>query len=600
MSSVNYHFKQNSVVNLNLINHSTKSSNENNLKAFKQYNVTNSHKSSNNLQGLSIDHKNFNSTNNNNINNNLNNKNMNFLNSKKNIDNNIIMAHKHLREPLLNEPNFLKGQISNKIHPDYVKPSNNNSNIKASNNNFDYSQQYNSNQSPNFNVTKNKFIVNFNPPNFVNQQDRIIAFGQDRSENNFKKTLRKPAISNLIQNSSFNILNPNGVNGNNAFNSSHRANNSVLNQNNGSNGNNGNLNIKNSIINTINNNLIRNRHTSNSPNVIFEDYNSNSNQKNSLTANTLSENDPITNYNSSRNVNENSYKYPYSNKTNNVNDNSNHLFNNDASSVKEYSYKEDPNYNYRAAMEDTAKIIDKYMNNADVGLFTIYDGHGGAEIAQYLKNRLPELFSKILSSLNNKFECDDLNYDIESSINILFNKLDDEIKLTSESEYMGSTAVMVLICREKDQLSPLTSRRVIYCANVGDTRCVLISSFGVKRLSYDHKASDIQEINRVNNTGGMIFNGRVFGQLIITRAFGDHSLKRYGVIATPTLNKHFISDKDKYLVLATDGVWDVIYDEELLKLSQAVVNADELSKLIIKTALLRGTQDNVSCIVLKL
>ena len=251
-------------------------------------------------------------------------------------------------------------------------------------------------------------------------------------------------------------------------------------------------------------------------------------------------------------------------------------------------------------MEDTAKVIDKFQNNPDVGLFSLFDGHGGGEISLYLKNRLPELLAKIMSPLNSKFETDDLNYDIENILNLLFNKLDDEIKLTSESEYMGSTAVVVLICKEKDHISPLTSRKVIYTANVGDSRCVLISNFGIKRLSYDHKASDQQEIQRVNQSGGLIFNGRVYGQLIITRAFGDHSLKRHGVVAVPYISKHHVNDKDKYVVIASDGVWDVILDEELLKLSQCVSNADELAKLIIKTALGRGTQDNVSCIVLKL
>ena len=78
----------------------------------------------------------------------------------------------------------------------------------------------NSNKSPNFNVTKNKFLMNFNLPNLINPQDRVINFGQDKNENNFKKNLRKGA-SNLIQNSSFNIIN-NNPSANNPFNNSLR------------------------------------------------------------------------------------------------------------------------------------------------------------------------------------------------------------------------------------------------------------------------------------------------------------------------------------------------------------------------------------------
>jgi len=316
--------------------------------------------------------------------------------------------------------------------------------------------------------------------------------------------------------------------------------------------------------------------------------------------NNYNHNSTYGNKNSFKNYSDSGSSNIYSTNSNSKDDNSNYIFEKNASSVREYAYNEDPNYRCRGAMEDKAKLIDKFTNNPDVGLFAIYDGHGGAEIAKYLKNRIPEVLTKTFSRTNNKFELDDINYDIENSFNKVFNKVDEEIKLMPESEYMGSTAVVVLICKEKDHISPLSTRRVIYCANVGDSRCVLISNFGVRRLSYDHKASDPSEIDRVNSTGGMIFNGRVFGQLIITRAFGDSSLKRYGVSVTPHICKSFINDKDKYLVLASDGVWDVIEDDELLRLSQSVTNSDELTKLIIKTSILRGTQDNLSCIVLKL
>jgi serine/threonine protein phosphatase PrpC len=493
---------------------------------------------------------------------------------------------------LNNQINFLKApEKSNKLGNSGQSPS-------IPTNNFAFENNAFAGNSPNFNVTKNKFLMNFNPPNLVNPQDRIIAFGQDRSENNFKKTLRKPAISSLIQNNSLSILNPNPVMTNNSFTNSLRGAGAA------------NANISNSLNNNPNLNSVNGIE----PSILYglpftalknqlpaSNYNTTNTSNTSLSNNNNNYNN-YTNYNQA-NYNANSETNSINSTTTNSKESSAHdsnLYVKDACSVKEFAYKEDPNYKNRGAMEDMGKCLDKYLNNPDLGLFTLYDGHGGAEIAHYLRKRLPELFAKILIPLNNKFETEDLNYDIENSINILFNKLDDEIKLTSESEYMGSTAVMVLVCKEKDYISPLTSRKVLYCANVGDSRCVLVSNFGVKRLSYDHKASDVQEINRVNGSGGVIFNGRVFGQLIITRAFGDHSLKRYGVIATPHISKHFVSGKDKYLVLASDGVWDVIMDEELLKLSQSVINADEFSKLIIKTSLLRGTQDNLSCIVIKL
>jgi len=561
MSNKNYHFKQSNKINQNQFTSNTKQINfENPLKQQKANTIGPTQSSI--FQPPSLHNKIFQNIPNN-ITHNNHNKNPSYNNSSipipaNNLNNNInyFKAQAKPNHQLIGYPTQIVSPNSFGIE----------------------SSAFAGTNTPNFNITKNKFLMNFNPPNLINQQDRVIAFGQDRSENNFKKTLRKPAISNLIQNNSLSILNPNPVLTNSSFSNSLRSGGAAAaNQNS---------------INSIDPNHIY--HASpftaalKSQGLPSSNYGSNA-----LTGN-YAANSETNSIHSTTTTSNSTKESGYGNSAQSA------LYIKDASSVKEFSYKEDPNYRYRGAMEDMSKCIDKYLNNADLGLFTLFDGHGGAEIAQYVKNRLPELFAKILSPLNNKFETEDLNYDIENCINILFSKLDDEIKLTSESEYMGSTAVMVLVCKEKDYISPLTSRKVIYCANVGDSRCVLVSNFGVKRMSYDHKASDIQEINRVNSSGGLIFNGRVFGQLIITRAFGDHSLKRYGVIATPHISKHFVSEKDKYLVLASDGVWDVIMDEELLKLSQTVLNADEFSKLIIKTALLRGTQDNISCIVIKL
>lgn len=53
---------------------------------------------------------------------------------------------------------------------------------------------------------------------------------------------------------------------------------------------------------------------------------------------------------------------------------------------------------------------------------------------------------------------------------------------------------------------------------------------------------------------------RVGGSLAVTRAFGDHGLKKEGVIANPYINKHVLKPFDKCVVIASDGVWDVLED----------------------------------------
>lgn len=79
-------------------------------------------------------------------------------------------------------------------------------------------------------------------------------------------------------------------------------------------------------------------------------------------------------------------------------------------------------------------------------------------------------------------------------------------------------------------------------------------------MSVDHKGDNPDEILRVKSGGGIIMEQRVGGVLAVTRAFGDHSLKKSGVIAVPYVVKYTLKPFDKYIVIASDGVWDELSD----------------------------------------
>lgn len=268
---------------------------------------------------------------------------------------------------------------------------------------------------------------------------------------------------------------------------------------------------------------------------------------------------------------------------------SNNLSNPSAKSVKEYSYSEDCNKDYREYMEDFCKIIDKYRDDNSKGLFCLYDGHGGSHSVTYVKDRLPEVFTKILKDFNNN---------VEKALIFTFQKMDDELKLFSESQNAGTTACVVFFQREQDIAVGI--KRVMYSANVGDTRALLITTKEAKRISYEHKCSDQLEADRIRKIGGIIFNGRIFGQLALSRALGDHAFKKYGVTPFPFINKHIITEKDRYVVMCSDGVWDVLTDKDIFEFSSNCDNSEELSKYIIAQAIENGSQDNVSCIVIKI
>ncbi|CAL5028729.1 unnamed protein product [Urochloa decumbens] len=118
--------------------------------------------------------------------------------------------------------------------------------------------------------------------------------------------------------------------------------------------------------------------------------------------------------------------------------------------------------------------------------------------------------------------------------------------------YVGSTAVVALLVRG-----------TVVVANCGDSRAVLCRGLaGVPPipLSYDHKPNRPDELARIHAVGGQVMYKRVRGVLAMTRALGDRKL-RPEVIAEPEITITERTANDQCLILASDGMWDVISNE---------------------------------------
>ena len=146
------------------------------------------------------------------------------------------------------------------------------------------------------------------------------------------------------------------------------------------------------------------------------------------------------------------------------------------------------------------------------------------------------------------------------------------------------------------------TRKLLFVANVGDTACYIVNNKNdCKKLTIDHKCSDILESQRVTSCGGTILYGRVMGELIVTRAFGDHKLKAYGVSAEPYINTLNISEeKEKWLILASDGICDALNTYDLISTGKNIKTSEEFCRFLVKLAISRGSKDNISCLVVKL
>lgn len=114
--------------------------------------------------------------------------------------------------------------------------------------------------------------------------------------------------------------------------------------------------------------------------------------------------------------------------------------------------------------------------------------------------------------------------------------------------------------------SPQLRGRTLTVANAGDSRCVLCRDGQAVDMSVDHKPTQEEERNRILKAGGFISDGRVNGCLALSRAIGDLEFKRsyelgpeeQVVTAYPELKTLEVQPQDEFIILACDGIWDVL------------------------------------------
>lgn len=153
---------------------------------------------------------------------------------------------------------------------------------------------------------------------------------------------------------------------------------------------------------------------------------------------------------------------------------------------------------------------------------------------------------------------------------------------------------------QSSQVPPpgLPLRRVLYVANAGDARGVLCRSGRALRLTYDHKGTDKQEAKRIVDSGGFVMGGRVNGVLAVTRSLGDSSMKDF-VVGAPYTTETELTDDDELLILACDGIWDVLDDQTAVDLVRGLQNPQEACDELIRQALQRYTNDNITALVIR-
>ena len=267
--------------------------------------------------------------------------------------------------------------------------------------------------------------------------------------------------------------------------------------------------------------------------------------------------------------------------------------------VLEYSFREDQNIDSEIIMEDKSKSIENFNNDKNQMIFEIFDGHGGDEMSTYLQNNLAQIYKQNL--LLNKGN-------IILSLKNAFRDVDDEMRNQLNIEGLGSTGTLVHIRWESE------NDLVVYSANVGDSRVSLISPEHIIRLSYDHRTTDEKEKKRILESGLEIIDNRINGTLMLTRIFGNYEYKNNnedneedendnkGLICEPFISKINIdlNIENQFLILASDGIWDAINEEEIQHIIQNHYDTQQICSMTIKNCLRNEAWDNMSIFAIKL
>jgi len=156
----------------------------------------------------------------------------------------------------------------------------------------------------------------------------------------------------------------------------------------------------------------------------------------------------------------------------------------------------------------------------------------------------------------------------------------------------GTTAVVALV--EETKLT---------IAHVGDSRGVLCRAGGqTVPVTQDHKPELEAERRRIEGLGGFVSHigcWRAMGILAMSRAIGDLFLKPY-VSAEPDVSSLPLDETDEFVVLASDGVFDVFDNEQVVQIVQSASSPQEAANLLTHSAFVAGSLDNVTAVVVAL
>ncbi|RDX87801.1 Protein phosphatase 2C 57, partial [Mucuna pruriens] len=254
----------------------------------------------------------------------------------------------------------------------------------------------------------------------------------------------------------------------------------------------------------------------------------------------------------------------------------------------------------------------------------VFDGHGGFSSVQFLSaNYRDELYKECVEALQGGLLLVEKDFKaIKGTLQEAFLKVDTRLEMNGEKDESGATATAVFIGDDK-----------LLISHIGDSSVVLSRSGKAELLTSPHRPygsnkTSLEEIKRIREAGGWISNGRVCGDIAVSRAFGDVRFKtkknemlqkgvqegRWSakfvsrvqlnndlIVAYPDIYQVALGSDAEFIVLASDGLWDYMSSSEAVSLVRDQLrkhgNIQQACEALAEAALDRRTQDNVSIII---
>ncbi|EOY06595.1 hypothetical protein QUC31_016186 [Theobroma cacao] len=258
--------------------------------------------------------------------------------------------------------------------------------------------------------------------------------------------------------------------------------------------------------------------------------------------------------------------------------------------------------------QDSAVVWEEFGCQEDMIFCGIFDGHGpwGHVVAKRVRESVPPSLlchwqkNLALTSLGQELDTEVLNRSIhqfdvwKQSYLKTYADIDLELKQHPGIDSFRSGTTALTIIKQGEHL---------VIANVGDCRAVLATTSDdgnlvPLQLTVDFKPNIPEEAERITQSKGRVFclgdepgvyrvwmpNGNTPG-LALSRAFGDYCVKEFGLISVPDVTQRNITSKDQFVILATDGVWDVVSNREAVEIVSSAEDREKSAKRLVQCAI---------------